>query len=87
MGETGGAGSGPGGGAGTNPKKESASAEVMHTVKELAGIWRCSVAHIYNLINTRRLRSTDIGVGRAKTRIPASAAADYIRRNSRTVTR
>lgn len=51
--------------------------EALHTVAELAKAWRCSRNHIYDLIVAGRLRSVDIGIGRAKTRIPQSAIDEF----------
>lgn len=53
-------------------------AEVLLPVAELAALWRCSPDHIYDLIADGSLRSVQIAKGRAKTRIPESAAADFI---------
>jgi hypothetical protein len=77
MGDTGGAGSGPGGDPGTGPGRL-----VLYSVRTLAGMWECSVDHIYDLIARRELASTQLGTGRAKTRISAAAAADFIRRRN-----
>jgi excisionase family DNA binding protein len=55
---------------------------VLYTVAELAGMWRVTRQHIYNLIARRELGSTQVSKGRAKTRIPASEAAAYIARNT-----
>lgn len=59
------------------------TAEALLPVTEVAELWRCSRDHIYSLIARGELRSVDVGHGRAKTRIPESALADYIRRHSR----
>lgn len=58
-------------------------AEALIPVAELAEQWRCSKFLIYSLISSGQLRSVQLGKGRAKTRIPESAVADYIRANSR----
>lgn len=50
----------------------------MYSVKALADLWDLSVRHIYNLIASGELAAVDTGHGRAKTRIPASAADAYI---------
>lgn len=57
--------------------------ERQYSVAELADLWGCSKDHIYRLIGEGFLGSTDIGEGRAKTRIPESEAADYLKRNTR----
>lgn len=57
-------------------------AEELYPVSELARMWRCSVDHIYDLIARRELRTVQLGIGRAKTRIPASAAAEFVARRS-----
>jgi len=76
----------------TNPKPQTppsprppkyAEAEEMYPVTELAEKWRCSVGHVYHLIARGQLRSIQIGIGRAKTRIPASAAAEFIAKQSK----
>lgn len=64
----------------SGPPKQAA--EVLYPVSELAELWRCSDQHIYNLIARRELRSIHLGIGRAKTRIPASAAAEFVARRS-----
>ena len=58
-------------------------AEEMHTVAELAKAWRCSANLIYRLISGGELRSVNLGSGRAKTRVPASAVAEYMERQTR----
>jgi excisionase family DNA binding protein len=50
----------------------------MYPVAELAEMWRCSVDHIYDLIARREIRTVQLGIGRAKTRIPASAADEFV---------
>lgn len=57
-------------------------AEELYPVSELATRWRCSIDHIYDLIAKGELRTVQLGIGRAKTRIPASAAAEFIERRS-----
>lgn len=56
--------------------------EVMYPVAELAALWRCTPQHIYNLIAAKQLTSVQIGLGRAKTRVPASAAAEFVARRA-----
>lgn len=57
--------------------------EPWHTVAELADAWRCSKDFIYDLISRGELRSLNLGSGRAKTRIPASAVTEYEERQTR----
>lgn len=57
--------------------------EVLHTVPEVADMWRCSDDTVYRLIAAGKLRSCDIGTGRAKTRVPASALAEFVAGRSR----
>lgn len=57
--------------------------EELLPVSELAERWHCSIGHIYNLIASKQLRSIQLGIGRAKTRIPASAAAEFIAKKGR----
>lgn len=64
----------------SGPPKQAA--EVLYPVSELAELWRCSDQHLYNLIARKELRSVQIGIGRAKTRIPASAVAEFVARRS-----
>lgn len=56
-------------------------AEVLYPVTEVAEMWRCSDDQIYRLIAAGRLRSVDIGIGAAKTRIPESALAEFVAKN------
>lgn len=57
-------------------------AEEMFSVLDLAKLWHCSRDHIYDLVAKGELRTVSIGIGRAKTRIPASAAAEFIAKRS-----
>lgn len=57
--------------------------EQLLTVLEVAALWRCSKNTVYRLIADGELRIADIGNGRAKTRIPASALAEYVARKAR----
>lgn len=59
------------------------SVEALLPVSELAALWRCSKDHIYDLIADGQLTAVNLATGRAKTRIPESSAAAYIKRNSR----
>lgn len=61
----------------STPRPEAA----LFPVSEVAELWRCSEQHIYNLIARGRLRTVQIGNGRAKTRIPASALIEFERKN------
>jgi excisionase family DNA binding protein len=54
------------------------SAEALYPVSEVAQLWRCSDGHVYNLINAGKLRTVNIARGKAKTRIPESALAEYV---------
>jgi excisionase family DNA binding protein len=59
------------------------TAETLYPVAEVAEMWRCSREHVYEQIRRGRLRSVQIGTGKAKTRIPESALADFVDKNSR----
>lgn len=61
----------------------AARAEALLPVTEVAKLWRCSRDHVYREIIRGRLRTVQLGAGRAKTRIPESALAEYVRRNQR----
>lgn len=50
----------------------------FHTPEELAMRWKCSTAHIRNLIHRGALRATKIGV---LWRVPTSEAEAYERRS------
>jgi excisionase family DNA binding protein len=54
----------------------------MYSVKTLAEMWECSDDHIYDLIAKGELSYVPLGIGRAKTRIPASAVEEFITRRS-----
>lgn len=58
-------------------------AEVLYPVAEVAKLWRVSRDHVYDLIAAGKLRVVNVAEGRAKTRIPESALAEYVQRNSR----
>lgn len=64
-----------------------AALEELLTVSEVAALWRCSENTVYRRIAKGLLRVIDIGDGRAKTRVPASALAEYVAQNSRTAPR
>lgn len=57
-------------------------AETLYPVAEVAELWRCSRQHVYNLVRRGKLRTTDLGLDEAKTRIPESALAEYVKRNT-----
>jgi len=61
----------------------SARAEALLPVSEVAQLWRCSKNHVYDLVASGQLRSTQVARGRAKTRIPESALAEFIASNTR----
>jgi excisionase family DNA binding protein len=58
-------------------------AEAMYPVAEVAALWRVSRQHIYDLIAAGKLRSVQLGHGRARTRIPESAVNAYVKRGER----
>lgn len=51
--------------------------EPMYRTAEVAVALGCSPSHVRNLIKTRRLKATDIGLGRKVWRVTESAVADY----------
>lgn len=55
------------------------SAEILYPVSEVAELWRCSKEHVYEQIRRGRLRTVNLAHGKAKTRIPESALAAYVR--------
>lgn len=57
--------------------------EELLPVAEVAARWRCSANYVYDLIASGELQAVDFGVGRAKTRITATAAADFIAKRTR----
>lgn len=63
------------------------AAEPLLTIDEVAAWMRCSRNTVYRRIAKRQIRTVDIGDGRAKTRIPESALAEYAARLSRNNTR
>lgn len=54
------------------------SAEILYPVSEVAEMWRCSAEHVYEQIRRGRLRTVNIARGKAKTRVPESALAEYV---------
>lgn len=58
------------------------------TVAEVATLLRCSPRHVYDLVARGEFREvTDIGNGRARTRIPESAFNEYVASRTRSITR
>lgn len=57
---------------------------MLYTVAEVAELWRCSDDTVYRTIARRELRTVQIGHGRAKTRVPASALAEFVAKHSST---
>lgn len=57
--------------------------EPLLPVTEVAALWRCTRQHVYNEIARGRLRIVQLGSSRTKTRVPASALTEYVRRNER----
>lgn len=53
------------------------SAETLYRVAEVAALWRCSREHVYEQIRRGRLRTVNIGTGRARTRVPESALSEF----------
>lgn len=64
----------------------AARAEALLTVMEVAELWRCSKDTVYRHIAAKKLRSVDLGRGRAKTRVPESALAEFVERAERPTT-
>ncbi len=58
-------------------------AEELLPVAKVAELWHCSKNHVYDLISRGELRSVNLTHGRAKTRIPESALADFVTANTR----
>lgn len=63
--------------------RTAAKPEALLPVSEVAALWRCSPDHIYDLIAAGHLPALNLARGRAKTRIPESALADFVARNTR----
>lgn len=67
---------------------KAAPAAQLLTVSEVAARLGCSRGHVYHLIAGGLFREiTDIGVGRAKTRISESVLAEYIASRTRSIKR
>lgn len=58
------------------------AAEEWHPVAHLAEKWHCSKNHVYDLIAKGELRSIQLGLGKAKTRVPQSAVDEYEQRHA-----
>ena len=61
----------------------TARVDELLPVAEVAKLWHCSKNRIYDLIASGELRSVNLTRGRAKTRIPASALAEFVEKNTR----
>lgn len=55
------------------------TAEALLPVTEVAALWRCSPDTVYRLIARGRIRTVNLGRGKAKTRIPESALEAYVK--------
>lgn len=64
-----------------SPGTRRAPGEILYPVAEVAELWRCSADTIGRLIARGKLRAVNIGDGRAKLRVPASALAEYVARH------
>lgn len=73
----------------TEPQpREPARPVQLLTVAEVAQLLRCSPRHVYDLIARGEFREvTDIGNGRARTRIPEAAFNDYVAAHTRSIKR
>jgi excisionase family DNA binding protein len=58
-------------------------AEALLPVATVAKLWGVSKNYVYDRISDGSLRSVNLPSGRAKTRIPESALADFINANTR----
>lgn len=58
----------------------AAQPEELLPVSEVAKLWHVSRDHVYELIATKRLRAVNVAIKGSKMRVPASAIADYMRR-------
>lgn len=58
------------------------AAERLYSVSEVAGLWGCSVQHVYLLIAKGEIATVDLSVSQAKTRISESAIAEFVARRS-----
>lgn len=60
--------------------------EEMLPVRRVAELWHCSRDHVYELIAGGHLRAVNVAIKGSQMRVPASAIAEYVRKNSRPVT-
>jgi len=60
------------------PGPKKAGAERLYSVAEVAELWSVSTDSVYRLIAKGLLGSTQVGMGRAKTRVSESAMAAFI---------
>lgn len=61
----------------------AAKAEPLLPVAEVARLWRCSKNYVYDRISAGELRSVQLPGARAKTRVPESAAAEFVAKHTR----
>lgn len=59
------------------------TAEALLPVAEVARLWRVSKNYVYDRISSGELRSVNLKGGRAKTRVPESAMAEYVTKHTR----
>ncbi len=69
--------------AASTDRAAAMTAEALLTVAEVAKLWRCSKNLVYDRISAGQLRSVNLTDGRAKTRIPESALAEYLKARTR----
>jgi hypothetical protein len=72
------------------PTRGSADAERLYSIPQVAELWGCTRQHVYNVLASGELTTTDIarpGAKRSKTRVPASALDDYAARRAAPVRR
>lgn len=55
------------------------AAEHLYSVATVAKMWGCSADLVYDEIARGNLAATQLGVGRAKTRISESSLNDYVK--------
>ena len=55
-----------------------ATAPQLLTIPEVTERLRCSERHVYRLIETRAIATTNLGIGAAKTRIREDVLAAFI---------
>lgn len=66
--------------------RAAAQVEEMLPVRQVAELWHCSRDHVYELIARGKLRAVNVAIKGSQMRVPASAIAEYVRKNSRQVT-